>query len=215
MAALSAPPPASAPADDAFHISLYQFVHDGMRKCGVPPVPLGEAYLSAAATTADFITQVVAVARRASTAATSGAADAAGAAVSADFDIPPEMIGCGALVQMYSQKNFRMWKFKARKQGLTDATSTQPCSEYFGPDKTDIVIVLCPGATPGITYDRDKDPTLKKPGKKPGEPGGPPPLDYLRPRGHPPPPSSGGRPPPLDQLRPRGQHPPTTAYCKI
>ena len=55
MAALSAPPPASAPADDAFHISLYQFVHDGMRKCGVPPVPLGEAYLSAAATTAGGI----------------------------------------------------------------------------------------------------------------------------------------------------------------
>ena len=187
MAALSAPPPASAPADDAFHISLYQFVHPshGKRKCGVPPVPLGEAYLSAAATTADFITQVVAVARRASTAATSGAADAAGAAVSADFDIPPEMIGCGNLVQMYSQKNFRMWKFKARKQGLTDATSTQLCSEYLGPDKTDIVVVLCPGATPGITYDRDKDPTLKKRGKKPGEPGGPPPLDQLRLRGQP------------------------------
>ena len=179
MAALSAPPPASAPADDAFHISLYQFVHDGMRKCGVPPVPLGEAYLSAAATTADFITQVVAVARR-----------AAGAAVSADFDIPPEMIGCGALVQMYSQKNFRMWKFKARKQGLTDATSTQPCSEYFGPGR-DIVVVLCPGATPGITYDRDKDPRprwKKTATKKPGEPGGPPPLDQLRPRGQPPPP---------------------------
>jgi len=147
MAALSAPPPASAPADDAFHISLYQFVHPshGKRKCGVPPVPLGEAYLSAAATTADFITQVVALARSASAAAT------AGAAVSADFDIPPEKIGHGGLILKYPQKNFRMFKFKARKQGLTDATSTQPCSEYFEPGR-DIVVVLDPGATPGITY---------------------------------------------------------------
>ena len=148
MAVLSAPPPAAVPADDAFHISLYQYVYPlgpGFHKAGVPPVPLGEAYLSAAATTADFITQVVALARSASAAAT------AGAAVSADFDIPPEKIGHGGLILKYPQKNFRMFKFKARKQGLTDATSTQPCSEYFEPGR-DIVVVLDPGATPGITY---------------------------------------------------------------
>ena len=172
MAALSSPAPAPAPAAAAtFSISLYQYVHHGMSKAGVPPVPLGQADLSAAATTADFIELVVLLARKAS-AALSG-----DSAVRPDFDIPAEKIGCGGFIREYPQKNFRMFAFRARKEGLTDATSTQPCIEYFGPGR-DIVVVLKPGATPGITYDADKDPTLKNTTiKKPGEPGGPPPME--------------------------------------
>ena len=173
MAALSNPAPAAAVAtsdDGNFQISLYQCVLHGRSKAGVPPVLLGQSALGAAATTADFVKLVLNIARRASAAASTAAAGAEAAGAAA-FDIPVEKIGCGRW-----QKNFRMFAFQARKQGLTDATSAQLCSEYFGPERDKIVVVLGPGATPGIVYDPTKDPTFKKPKMRPGAPGGPPPM---------------------------------------
>ena len=177
MAALSSPAPVRAPSDDDnFHLSLYQYVLHGHSKAGVPPAFLGQADLSATATTTDFVELVLQIARQASAAASAGAAGATPQSVDAAFDIPVEKIGCGTFARGYQQKNFRMFAFQARKQGLTDATSAQLCSEYFGP-KRDIVVVLKPGATPGIVYDPKKDPTLKKKSTmRPGAPGGPPPM---------------------------------------
>jgi hypothetical protein len=83
-----------------------------------------------------------------STAAATASGNEAPAASDA-FQVDPRKIGFDRVRRKHRQKHFRFQHFKAKAEGLTEATAKQRCSEYMGPGK-EVVVVLGPGATPVV-----------------------------------------------------------------
>jgi hypothetical protein len=106
------------------------------------------------------------------------------------------------------QKNVRSFAFKARNKGDLGVFGSQPCAEFLGPQRDDILLILAPGeeTIPAKKIKQKPPPGRPPPGRPP--PGKPPPGKP--PPGKPPPgkPPPGQPPPGRPPPPPRGPPPP-------